>query len=155
MGYYNEADFEPCRSVGYVMKRAHKIAHGLIEDRFQDLDLSFSQWCALALIRGEIVDTSVALARDLGHNSGATTRLVDSLDDRGLIRRERDEEDRRIVRLSLTEAGEAAGTALTPRVIDFWNEALEDFTADEVDQFVALLRRLTGKLEQLAAEEAA
>jgi DNA-binding MarR family transcriptional regulator len=153
MRYYNEADFAPCRSIGYVMKRAQKAAHGLIENRFRDLDLSFSQWCALALIGGGIVDTSVALARDLGHNSGATTRLVDSLEEKGLINRERDEEDRRIVRLSLTETGKAAGTALTPRVIDFWNDALEDFGATEVDQFMNMLQRLAGKMEQLAAEE--
>jgi DNA-binding MarR family transcriptional regulator len=154
MRYYDEANFEPCRSIGYLMKRAHKTAHGIIEHRFSDLDLSFSQWCALALIRGEIVDTSVALARDLGHNSGATTRLVDSLDNKGLIQRERDEGDRRVVRLSLTDEGKGAGSALTPRVIDFWNEVLEDFSREEIDQFAVTLTRLTDKLKQLAEEKA-
>lgn len=150
MAYYQLASFQPCDSLGYRVKRLHKAAHALIEERFRDLDLSFSQWVSLAVIRSGSVDTSAGLASHLGHDSGATTRLVDGLEARGFIQRDRDTNDRRVVRLSLTPEGRAACDALTPRVMDFWNEVLEEFPAAEIDRFLATLRRLDDRLETMA-----
>ena len=104
MAYYRIADFRPCQSIGYLTKRGHQVARSLIEGRFRHLDISFSQWVSLALIREGLIDTSAGLASHLGHNSGATTRLVDALEERGFLTRERDAADRRIVRLSITPA---------------------------------------------------
>jgi len=153
MGYYTGSNFTPCRSIGYLLKRAHKMALGLIENRFRDQDISFSQWVALALVDAGITDTTAGIARDLGHDSGATTRLVDSLHDRGLIQRERDPSDRRVTRLTMTEEGDAVRTDLTPRLMNFWNDALGEFSAEEVDQAMSFLERLTSRLEAMAKAE--
>jgi DNA-binding MarR family transcriptional regulator len=154
MAYYREADFTPCRSIGYLLKRAYKTALGLIEARFRDQDLSFSQWVALALVEAGIADTTAGIARDLGHDSGATTRLVDSLQERGLIQRNRDPNDRRIARLTVTPDGDRVRTDCTPRLMNFWNEALSGFSRDEVDQVASFLERLTRRLDEMAKDEA-
>jgi len=151
MPYYDAKTFQPCDSIGYMTKRLYKAAHPLIEARFADLDLSFTQWVTLAVVGAGLVDTCAALASHLGHDSGATTRLVDGLERRGLIERHRDGADRRVVRLALTSAGRSSCEALTPRVAEFWNEVLAPFDAAELDGFVATLRRLNQRLAELEA----
>jgi DNA-binding MarR family transcriptional regulator len=146
---YTIDTFKPDSSIGYLIKRAHKTALELIERRFGDVDISMSQWFALALVESGIVDTTAGLARELGHDSGATTRMVDDLHNRGLIRRNRDPDDRRVARLELTHKGKRVHKHLSPRVVSFWNEALTEFTAIEIDQLIALTRRLTIRLSEM------
>lgn len=56
----------------------------------------------------------VALARTLGIAKSAITKTVDRLEERGWLRRERDTEDRRAVRATLTPAGAAAFALAQP-----------------------------------------
>jgi DNA-binding MarR family transcriptional regulator len=87
------------------------------------------------------------LCRDLHHDSGAFTRVLDQLEKRGLIRRERSETDRRVVLLHLTPDGRRVVETLLPIVVERLNHALAEFSAAEVATLARLLRRLIGRLE--------
>jgi len=145
--FYDETSFVPPTSIGYLVKHIAKQMMMQAELVFADRELSFSQWVAMTLIRHEIADNCAAIARQLGHTSGATTRLVDQLDERGLVRRSREGDDRRVVKLELTAAGVLALDALAPRMIDFWNTLLVDFERNEVETMITLLSRLLSALE--------
>ncbi|WP_024889895.1 MarR family winged helix-turn-helix transcriptional regulator [Luteimonas huabeiensis] len=68
--------------------------------------LSFSQYVVLkTLALGPICAGDLARAAEL--NPGAMTRLLDKLVARGLVDRVPDPADRRVLRIRLTEAGEA------------------------------------------------
>ena len=150
VSYYRSDNFQPCEGIGYRIKRLHQVAYALIERRFSDPDLSFTQWIALVLLRGGQVDTCAGLADFTGHDRGATTRMLDGLETRGFVIRERDTLDRRIVRLVLTEAGADACKALTPRVMDFWNDVLDGFERSEIDRFHAMLDAIQQRVDQMA-----
>jgi DNA-binding MarR family transcriptional regulator len=90
----------------------------------------------------------------LGHDKGATTRLVDTLEERGWIVRTRNDEDRRVVRLTLTPAGEAIAADVRNTVIRLWNEWLADWPDSDVDQAIHLLQRLRDTLQRAADERA-
>ncbi|WP_419816238.1 MarR family winged helix-turn-helix transcriptional regulator [Glacieibacterium sp.] len=151
--FYN-GDFDPDRSIGYLIKRAAKLGHAGVEASFDAPGLTFSHWVAMAMFRHGIADNCAKLARALGHNSGATTRLVDQLEERGLVERCRDCGDRRVVTVNLTEAGRTQLESLNPMVLDHWNKVLEDFSHDEVNTLISLLQRLVAKLEADAPEGA-
>jgi DNA-binding MarR family transcriptional regulator len=68
--------------------------------------------------------------------------MLDRLVEQGLIRRDRSEEDRRIVRLSLTEAGNALRPRLSPIAIEVLNDHLRGFTTDDVACLTGYLQRL-------------
>jgi DNA-binding MarR family transcriptional regulator len=70
------------------------------------------------------------------------TRMLDRLVDQGLIRRDRSDEDRRIIHLSLTEAGEALRPRLSPVAVEVLNQHLQGFTAEEAATLTNLLQRL-------------
>jgi len=147
--FYTTDTFRPQTSIGYLIRRIHKLGLARMEAAFVDLDVSFIQWAVLSLIRYDIARTASGLARDIGHDSGAMTRVIDQLEERELVQRSRDKADRRVVKLELTPAGDAMVNALCPLVMDIWNEVLEGIEAEEIQPFIATLTRILVKLESL------
>jgi DNA-binding MarR family transcriptional regulator len=88
-------------------------------------------------------------------DSGALTRLIDQLEARGLVERERSREDRRAVQLRLTAAGIATLASLLPKVVDKLNFTLREFTHAEANELTRLLTKLITSLEGSSAESGA
>jgi DNA-binding MarR family transcriptional regulator len=154
--FYTTDNFEPQTSIAFLIKRVQKLGVGLAEKAFADGELSLPQWIALNLVRHELAENSAGLSRCLDHDSGATTRLVDQLEQRGLVERVRSRQDRRVINLGITPEGEGKLAELTPRMIGLWNDVLSDFTHDEATMLIGLLTRLLATLEarDKAAREA-
>ena len=74
-------------------------------------------------------------------------RWVKQLLERGLLVRRRDDGDRRISNLSITEAGSRTVHELVGRVVDVWNDILRDFDRDEITQLIATLGKLLARLD--------
>ena len=152
--FYAIDSFEPQRSIGYLIKRLAKLSSSEIERRFAGRELSLTHWIALAMLKHGLVTNCAGLSRQIGHNSGATTRLVDQLEARGLIERQRDFDDRRVVSLEVTPEGGRQFEALTPLLLGVWNETLEGFDRAEVEVMISVLSRMVAVLEikEAAAE---
>lgn len=145
--FYSKADFVPERSIGYLVHRLKKLGTARAEAMFADQDINLSQWIAMFHIRHRLAITAGEISKCLGHNSGAVTRMLDQLDERGLIVRIRDKADRRVVNLETTEAGQEMLDRLTPIMMDLWNDHLSIFTRDEAETLISLLQRLLGTLD--------
>lgn len=90
-------------------------------------------------------------------SSGNTTLVVDNLEKHGLVHRQRDEHDRRVVVVQLTEAGREMITDIFPRHAAAVAEELAVLTPDEQRQLGELCRKLGKGLEhrqETAAAEA-
>jgi DNA-binding MarR family transcriptional regulator len=146
MSFYAESDFAPDVSIGYLVRRAHQLGGAALEPIFAAEGLTGSQWSALVSIWYERGATAADLARDLGHDKGAMTRLVDTLEERGWITRQRTSDDRRCINLALTDEGAAVALRCKRRVIACWNVWLSDWPEDEVRTLIALLQKLRGTL---------
>lgn len=146
--FYNVENFEARRSIGYLVRRLHNLIVPRAEALFADADFTFSQWVVLMAVRDGIATTCGGIARHMDHDTGAITRLVDQLEERGLLARRRSTTDRRVVHLEITPAGKALTKSLMPRLIGFWNEVLEGFSPEESAQLIALLTRLLARIEE-------
>ena len=92
--------------------------------------------------------TSAELARDICHDAGSLTRILDELEQRDLIARARSETDRRVVTLSTDVAGTCSGReAAAACGGTFWNTLLGDFSHLEIKLLVKLLTRLAAATE--------
>jgi len=95
------------------------------------------------------------LADILGKDRAAVTRLMNSLVKSGLVGREQDQQDRRIVRAQITEEGERAFVQVWPELMKLSDQALDGI--DE-KQLAALRQALTaintnlGRLTESCAE---
>src|SRR6185437_15321438 len=59
-------------------------------------------------------ETAASLCRALHYDTGSMTRMLDRLQQKGLVSRERDTSDRRLVFLRLTDAGESLIPKIRP-----------------------------------------
>ena len=145
--FYDAENFNGCRSIGYLVRRCHNKLMPRAEALFADAELTFSQWVVLMSLRDKDADTCADIARHMNHDTGAVTRLVDQLEKRGLVARTRSTADRRVVHLKLLPAGKAMAKALSPRIVDFWNRVLGDFSHAEAAGLIKLLTRLDQRLD--------
>lgn len=143
----NVEGFIARRSLGYLVRRAHKLMTQQAEQVFEGRELTLSQWIVLKLIDESLVVTPGEAARILGHNSGATTRLIDQLENQGLVERKREAGDRRLVGLALTPAGAQMAKAWEGEMKAFFEALLAEFSADEAKALIGLLSRLVDRLE--------
>ena len=140
--FYTPETYTVRGSVGYLIRRARNLMTVRVETEFNKHEVTFVQWIILMHLRDGLASTSAEIARDMCHDSGALTRIIDQLAQRGLIERTRGQEDRRTVRLALTEEGLRTVNGLVPTVVDLLNMALVDFTHDEASTLTRLLKKL-------------
>ncbi|GMA16343.1 MarR family transcriptional regulator [Deinococcus metallilatus] len=92
------------------------------------------------------------LADKILRSSGNLTMVIDNLERDGLVRRERDPQDRRVMKVFLTEAGEALVTRVLPDHVRGIRSVFSGLTPEELGQLAALTRKLGKGLAEPAAE---
>lgn len=113
-----------------------------IDARLQPLELTAMQWEPLLLLWAGRADTVAALARECNMDCGAMTRMLDRLELKELVKRQRSETDRRVVNLALTEKGHEAAAAIPPVLRDELARHLHDFSDHETDLLICMLQRM-------------
>jgi DNA-binding MarR family transcriptional regulator len=141
------------KSIGYLVKRAQSLMMDVMEPVIEAHGFTFLQYIILAWLRDGIAVNPKDICAQYRHDSGALTRVIDQLAEKGLLERVRRDRDRRKVELQLTRAGRTTVEGLIPLVVEKLNLALEDFSSTEVAEFQRLLIKLNTKL--LAAAEPA
>ncbi len=82
------------------------------------------------------------LAEHLRLAVNSVTVLVDHLERKGFVSRHRSDEDRRVIRVGLTEMGESAYEDITTGKLRFFRRMLESLTAEEQEMFLLLFRKI-------------
>jgi DNA-binding MarR family transcriptional regulator len=82
------------------------------------------------------------LSKRLGITASTLTRNLGRLEDRGLVRRSPDPNDRRALRVSLTRAGHEAAIEVERQEAEFARTVLENLPSDSVASTLAAFSRL-------------
>jgi DNA-binding MarR family transcriptional regulator len=153
--HYQAATYRAQNSVGYLIKRAHSMMLDVLEQVFAEHGFSYIQYVILSSVRDGIAVNPKDICVQFRHDSGALTRVIDQLADRGLLERVRRDRDRRKVELQLTEEGRKTVEGLIPLVVEKLNLALADFSSEEVQVFLRLLLKLNTRLQSTLGEKPA
>ena len=145
--HYQASTYRAQTSVGYLIKRAHSLILDALEPVFEAHGFTFIQYQVLAWLRDGIAVNPKDICTQFRHNSGALTRVIDQLAERGLLERSRRDRDRRKVELDLTPAGREVIESLVPLVVEKLNLALADFSSEEVQELLRLLLKLNVTLQ--------
>lgn len=106
------------------MLKGHKKLKKLLQIEAEKLGLTYTEVQVLYhLTQGEKNVTSLAKLVDV--NKSTMVEVLDKLDRLGYISRERDAEDRRVVRVKITESGEKILEQVRARYKDLINSLLE------------------------------
>src|SRR3954452_20747181 len=98
-----------------IVERIQKINRyigRLLDETLKEFGLDMGEWSVLMALRRTGTPYRLSpgvLARHVGLSAGAMTNRLNRLEERGLVRRSRDESDRRGVVVELTDAGWQAG----------------------------------------------
>ncbi len=115
-------------------------------------EVTLPQGRALRVIASSQGCTMGALAKSLHVTLGAATGLVDRLIQQGLVQRQSDPDDRRIVRVRLTRAGRRAHTAVEEGARRRLSEALEKLSPEQRTRLVEALMTLQQALSEAAGD---
>ena len=145
--HYHVSTYRAQNSFGYLVKRAHSLMLGVMEPLLEERGFTFVQYVILSWLRDGIALNPKDICFQFRHNSGALTRVIDQLAERGLLERIRRDRDRRKVDLQLTAGGRETIETLIPLVVEKLNLALADFSSAEVQEFLRLLIKLNTTLQ--------
>ena len=146
---YDIATYQPKKSVGYLLTRVRvemlaAVDRELATDkRLAPLEISSAQFIVIAMLAASSAPMSASdLCKGISYDAGAMTRMLDRLESKGLIRRNRSTQDRRLMHLELTEEGRAVYPRMREISMAVANQFLRGFTKTEARQLEGLLGRM-------------
>lgn len=141
--FYQAKTYNAEESVGHLMKRIMVSVMYQVDKRLVEHDLTTAQWGPLKHLQANGGRSAVAeLARWSNSDAGAMTRLLDRLEKKGLCKRVRSTEDRRVVMVELTPEGEAALVHVPQVLSDVLNAHLAGFSKTEWEALKGYLTRM-------------
>jgi DNA-binding MarR family transcriptional regulator len=146
---YAAGSYEPRDSAGNLLGRARDALTTALDNGFAadaelaPWELSWPQLKIIAMLAyGEESKSASDLCKSMSYDAGAMTRMIDRLESKGLIRRKRCTNDRRLVYLQLTDAGQEIWPKMKEVARKCLNSLLRGFTRDEAAQLESFLRRI-------------
>lgn len=118
-----------------------------------NVDLTREQFQVMCLIRSNERCTSTFLADYLFVGKSSITAIVNRMVERNWIERSRDEDDRRVVYLTLTEAGHRVHQQAELHLQSLVASYLTHFNENEVEHFITLYEKLARLMQEHGGDQ--
>ena len=128
--------------LGFLVTGVRNAIWGSIERELQPLDITAAQSVVFNTIAKGRGSTIGDLCRVLGYDSGAMTRLLDRIENKGLIRRVANPDDRRSYLIELTEQSAVLVPKARRHVQAVFGELLQGFDEREAAALKASLEKI-------------
>lgn len=109
----------------------------------------------LMLLAEKDGQTQANLQRAVGCDGSGITRIVKAMERENLVKRMADPQDNRYMLVYLTDQGATIARTLPRRVLEFWRQALQGFSPQEIENLRLLLGRLNENFAEMALGELA
>jgi DNA-binding MarR family transcriptional regulator len=129
-------------AVGMLIGRARSTVLTNLDAQLEQYGLTGAQYGVLKNLVDATAVTAADLSRILHYDTGSMTRMLDRLEEKAFLRRERGKEDRRVVYLRLTPTGRALLPKLRAAATRVLTRHLSGFRADEVEALKRYLSRM-------------
>ena len=138
--------FKPGRSVGYLLRDCYRSFSRALEARINPHGIGVGQWYFLRELWEEDGLAQGDLSWRAGMTAPTTVVAIRRMVEDGLVVRKQDEDDRRKVRIHLTEKGRQLRDELLPLASEVNNIATEGFSQKEIQQFRSFVDRMKKNL---------
>lgn len=137
------------RRVGTVLAQVARLMRRAFDERAREIGVTKPQWQVLGVLQRFQGINQGGLADILEVEPMTAGRMIDRMQEAGLVERRADPADRRAWRLHLTRRGSEIIELLQPLSLDTSEEALEGISPADREQLLHTLERmlenLTGK----------
>ncbi|WP_428036260.1 MarR family transcriptional regulator [Amphritea sp.] len=151
MIHYTEDSVPTRLSIAHLIFLLNQHKDRLLEKYLKPFNITGAQFRVMRLIMVEQVDTPSELTRLLSIDSGAMTRMLDRLEQRNLLLRERCPNDRRQVRLKPTQEGIELSQEVHGLAADLLNELTGELSSDELSELHRIIQKIlapTGLMDE-------
>jgi MarR family 2-MHQ and catechol resistance regulon transcriptional repressor len=128
--------------MGQLIMRSRRLVWATVSRKLEDAGESIFTWNVLACIIRNGPRTQRELAETIAQHPAGVCRLVEELESQGLVKRERDADDRRKVNVQVTTAGRRWFEAFLPGVLESVEQALKPLSEPERKKLRDLLKKL-------------
>jgi MarR family transcriptional regulator, organic hydroperoxide resistance regulator len=118
-----------------------------------EVELSYPQILVLYALLEKGTSTIGGLSRHLKISQGVMSRTVDRLADKGMIERRRDEGDRRVVRVGLSQQGNEFATRMITYHVDRFGDQFSRMPPGDRTSFLQILKDIDTSLEEEEPQE--
>lgn len=136
------------RTTGYTLAQTCKLMRARVHCLLEEIGLHRGQQFVLGALWGGEGITHSELARKLHVSPATITNALKRMERAGLVERRPDQDDQRVSRVYLTDAGRSIQTGVETVWSDLETLAFAGFTPQECTQFVGLLHRIQENLMQ-------
>ncbi|TAL91543.1 MAG: MarR family transcriptional regulator [Candidimonas sp.] len=150
----DEQSLKQDSNVGHLIKNVYASINRMIDQGVAPIGLTSKQWKPLIMICHHDINTPAELSRVTNVDTGAMTRVLDRLEAKGFISRHRCLEDRRVVKLELTDSGQQVIGGILGPVADTLNTHLAGFSKQETELLLKFLQRMIANGANPAAHTA-
>jgi DNA-binding MarR family transcriptional regulator len=134
-------------TVDYHIKTAwHAIAR-MYNQQAVKHDITMSMGFVLLNINSDEGTPATKIAPLMGLEARSLTRLLKSMEEKGLIRREADDSDKRLVRITLTREGKKKKEKSRETVLRFNEVVREQVDSEQLDNFFGVVQQITRIIE--------
>ncbi|AOE61327.1 MarR family transcriptional regulator [Pseudomonas corrugata] len=141
MKHFTPDEFHNCH-LGMLLGRAAVLKDRIIDTHMEPVGITAAQFKVLIIMAQHGTDTPAELCRYLSLDSGSMTRMLDRLEQKGFLVRQRSAEDRRQVRLVLTEAGQGLADRLPFIGADAMNQLAGAISREELQTLEQILKKI-------------
>jgi len=113
-----------------------------MDEQMAELDLTDAQWKPMLFLSVGTARCGADMVQTLGCDSGAVTRMLDRLETKGFVRRQRNLDDRRVTDVVLTELGQEVANKIPYAVSGVLNQYFSVFSHEEMAIFKRLLLKV-------------
>ncbi|MBD6615877.1 MarR family transcriptional regulator [Komarekiella sp. 'clone 1'] len=128
-------------SMGYRIKLLSQLLSRKFTEKLEPFGLTPFHWLILCCLWQEDGLPTSSIGDKLKQVGGTLTGVLDRMEERSLVRRERDSHDRRIWRIWLTDAGKELETVLPPISAELRDQAMQGISLAERELFSQLLNQ--------------
>ncbi len=130
----------------YQLVRAYELCDQMCMGQYR---VTASQGYTMLTLPESKSMTMNALSEAMGLANSTMTRMIDQLVDKGFVRRETDNEDRRVVRVSLTSQGQETRRNLEQAQQYFFGLVLTEIPQEERHDILQVLERIVVAIEKV------
>jgi DNA-binding MarR family transcriptional regulator len=135
-------DFERTQNLVLALGRARNLMAAELNEKLKVVGVNLQECGILRTLARESVKSPAALSKLLNVHPGRMTRVLDKLEQGGLVARSRNGVDRRIVDVSLTEAGRERAARDARAAPELRSERFAHFTKADFEALSTLLLKL-------------
>ncbi len=128
--------------VGYLLGRARGSLLDALDAELARFGLTAMQFGVLKHLAEGSAHTAADLCRRMHYDTGSMTRMLDRLEGKGLVRRERGREDRRLMLLRIAPGGRVLLPRLMAVAVRVLEGHLAGFSAAEIEALKGYLARM-------------